>query len=53
MTARAATRSTRSADLSPKTYLETEAEAEAEAYLASLKARLLSVLHAGPRIRIQ
>jgi hypothetical protein len=41
----------RAADLSPKTYLETEAEVEA--YLASLKARLLSVLQAGQRIRMQ
>jgi len=41
----------RAADLSPKTYLETEAEVDA--YLASLKARLLTVLNAGQRVRIQ
>lgn len=41
----------RAADLSPKTYLE--AEAEVDAYVASLKARLVAVLHAGQRVRIQ
>ena len=41
----------RAADFSPKSYLESEAEVEA--YLASLKTKLLAVLHAGQRIRIQ
>lgn len=41
----------RAADLSPKTYLETEAEVDA--YVASLKARLVAVLQAGQRVRIQ
>lgn len=39
------------ANLSPKTYLETEAEIEA--YIASLRAKLMGVLQAGQRIRIQ
>ena len=41
----------RAADLSPKTYLETEAEVEA--YISTLKTRLLAVLQTGQRIRIQ
>jgi hypothetical protein len=41
----------RAADLSPKTYLESEAEVEA--YLASLRVKLLAVLKAGQRIRMQ
>lgn len=41
----------RAADFSPKSYLESEAEVEA--YLASLKTKLLAVLLAGKRIRIQ
>lgn len=41
----------RVADFSPKTYLETEAEVDA--YVISLKARLLAVLQAGQRVRIQ
>ena len=39
------------AHLSPKTYLETEAEVEA--YLTVLKIKLLSVLQAGQRVRIE
>ena len=41
----------RAADLSPKTYLETETEVEA--YVTSLKTKLLAVIHAGQCIRIQ
>ncbi len=41
----------RAADLSPKTYLETEAEVNA--YIATLRAKLLAVLDAGQRVRIQ
>jgi len=41
----------RAADLSPKTYLETEAEVDA--YITSLKARLVAVLQAGQGVRIQ
>jgi len=41
----------RAADFSPKTYLETAAEVDA--YVTSLKARLLAVLQAGQRVRIQ
>lgn len=41
----------RAADLSPKSYLETEAEVEA--YVAKLKAELLAAIHAGQRARIQ
>ena len=41
----------RAADFSPKSYLESEAEVDA--YLTSLKTKLLAVLHAGQRIRIQ
>ena len=36
----------RAADLWPKTYVE--AQAEGDAYVASLKARPVAVLHAGP-----
>ena len=41
----------RAADFSPKSYLESEVEVEA--YLTSLRTKLLAVLHAGQRIRIQ
>lgn len=41
----------RAADLSPKTYRGTEAEVDV--YVASLQARLVAVLHAGQRVRIQ
>jgi hypothetical protein len=41
----------RAADLSSKSYLETEAEVDE--YLAKLKAELLAAIHAGQRARIQ
>ena len=41
----------RAADLSNKSYLETEAEVEE--YLAKLKAELLAAIRAGQRARIQ
>ena len=39
------------AHFSPKTYLETEAEIDA--YLAALKTKLIAIVHAGQRVRIQ
>ncbi len=41
----------RAADITPKTYLETEAEIDA--YLTQLRAKLMAALEAGHRVRIQ
>jgi hypothetical protein len=41
----------RAAELSPTTYLETEAEVDR--YIAQLKSELLAAIHAGQRVRIQ
>ena len=46
-----ATRVIRVADLSSKTYLETEAEVDA--YVSALKAKLLAVIQAGEKARVQ
>ena len=41
----------RAADITPKTYLETEAEIDA--YVTQLRAKLMAALEAGHRVRIQ
>jgi hypothetical protein len=41
----------RAAELSPTTYLETEAEVDR--YIAQLKSELLAAIQAGQRVRIQ
>jgi hypothetical protein len=50
-TAPKASQTVHAAHLSPKTYLETDAEVES--YLAALRAKLMAVIQAGQRIRIQ